>query len=415
MVLMSIAVVGVSVLLAGTPQGPPPGQQRPSQSTADAKAEAEQLARSGAYRDALRRFQAIAAANPDDAEARLWIARLHALTGNPGRAVDVYEALLATHPDHVDALLGLGDALTTLGRYREAGDALNRAEKLAPDNPVVLAAQGRLHGIMGRGTLATAYYDRALVLQPDNETIRRASLDLRARQAHRVEGTYYFEKWEDVPNTNAVLVEVNARLNDTFRGFVGLHQQRKFDLDETRAGGGVEWMPRGNMRARVSGMFGFDTDILPATDTAGEFEYYRRRVAWLGSVRYLGFDDLNNWVISPGVHVYPSDRFNFGIRYYRGQTSVAESPDADGDHAFSARAALRLEPRLWVSAGYASGWASLGIITVEQIGQDSIDTLSFGARFDPRPMTSVSATFENQWRDNGVDVATLFLSVIQRF
>ena len=63
------------------------------------------FSRSGSYRAALERFQALAAANPDDIEARIWIARLHALMGDDERAVSVYESIVATHPNHFDALV----------------------------------------------------------------------------------------------------------------------------------------------------------------------------------------------------------------------------------------------------------------------------------------------------------------------
>src|SRR3954468_7400418 len=115
-----------------------------AQPAADSRAQAEQLARSGAYRAALERFQAMAAANPDDIEARVWIGRLHASMGDDERAVAVYESVLTAQPQHVDALVGLGDALVRMGRLRQAADVLSRAEAQAPDNPALLAAQGRL-------------------------------------------------------------------------------------------------------------------------------------------------------------------------------------------------------------------------------------------------------------------------------
>src|SRR5688572_23180411 len=109
----------LTLAVAAAPQAP--AVQAPS----EPRAQAEQLARSGSYRAALERFQAIAAKNPDDLEARVWIARLHSLMGDDRRAVDVYESIIATHPKHVDALVGLGDALVRLGRLREAADTLN--------------------------------------------------------------------------------------------------------------------------------------------------------------------------------------------------------------------------------------------------------------------------------------------------
>ena len=51
----------------------------------DARAEAERLAKAGNHAEALKRFQEIAAANPADAAARIWIGRLHMEMGEPRR------------------------------------------------------------------------------------------------------------------------------------------------------------------------------------------------------------------------------------------------------------------------------------------------------------------------------------------
>src|SRR3954468_15808735 len=109
MTLIPAVLLGVALL--AQPQAP------------DQRAEAERLAKSGAYAQALKAFQALAAANPDDLEARLWIARLHVSMGQPGRAADVYQSIVAAQPQNVDALIGLGTSLTMAGRFREAGDA----------------------------------------------------------------------------------------------------------------------------------------------------------------------------------------------------------------------------------------------------------------------------------------------------
>ena len=143
MTLISAAILGVTLL--AFPQA------------ADQRAEAERLARSGGYEAALKQFQALAAANPDDIDARVWIARLHALMGRPEHAEAVYGSILAVQPQHVDALIGLGNALVTLGQLDDAADALNRAEALAADRPALLTAQGRLHQAGNHTTLALAF------------------------------------------------------------------------------------------------------------------------------------------------------------------------------------------------------------------------------------------------------------------
>src|SRR5262245_10092389 len=125
----------VLLTLALTTAPPSPAPQPPAPQPADARAQAEQLARSGPYRAALERFQALAAANPDDIEARIWIARLHVWMGDDERAVAVYQSILATQPLHFDALVGLGDAFVRMGRLHEAGELLARAESQGAEIP----------------------------------------------------------------------------------------------------------------------------------------------------------------------------------------------------------------------------------------------------------------------------------------
>ena len=144
-----IPIALLSAVLLGNPQAP------------DRRAEAERLARSGAHAAALKQFQQLAAENPDNVDARLWIARLHASLGHNERAVDVYRSLLSGQPQNVDVLVGLGAALTTLGDLGAAAYALDRAEAIAADRPEMLAAQGRMHRLAGHDNLALAYYQRA--------------------------------------------------------------------------------------------------------------------------------------------------------------------------------------------------------------------------------------------------------------
>ncbi len=130
-----------------------------------------------------------------------------------GRSTSI-NRFVAAQPQNVDALLGLGDALTTRP-VPERRDVLSRAEALAADRPAILAAQGRLHRAAGRTTLALAYFERALALEPGNTEVSRAGDALRAERAHRLEGTYDFERFStDDPDTHAGTIEVNARAGD---------------------------------------------------------------------------------------------------------------------------------------------------------------------------------------------------------
>src|SRR5687768_12515908 len=70
-------------------------------------ADAARLADDGNTAAALDAFRQIAAANPDDHAARLWIARLHERMEHPELARPVYESVLLEDPANLEARLGL--------------------------------------------------------------------------------------------------------------------------------------------------------------------------------------------------------------------------------------------------------------------------------------------------------------------
>jgi len=402
MTFIAAAIVGLALL--AVPQAP------------DQRAEAERLARSGAHEQALKAFQALAAINPDDIEARLWIARLHVQLGHPERASDVYQSIVAAQPQNVDALLGLGEALTSAARFREGAEALSRAEGLAPDRPAILVAQGRLHRAAGRSTLALAYFQRALALEPGNPEAQLALDALRAERAHRLDATYNFERFStDAADTHAGTVEVNARAGDAVRLFGGFQHLRKFERDEDRAGGGIEWVARRNVRLRAGAFFAGNTQILPDADTTVDLELYRARLVWLAGIRYLHFDTSTTFIWSPGLTLSLTDRFSVTARYYHSESDFDEFRTVTANDGYSLKATGRVGRRLWVNGGYARGFEGQALITSERATQFGADNLSAGVRFDATPFTSIGGTYEHQWREFDTRVATAMINFIQRF
>src|SRR5688500_13907702 len=100
--------------------------------------EATALAETGNHEAALDAFRRIAAANPRDHAARLWIARLHNQMGNPELAEPVYRSVMLEDPANFDAMLGIGVTLVALGRTDDGIEMLRRAEDQPPQNAVVL-------------------------------------------------------------------------------------------------------------------------------------------------------------------------------------------------------------------------------------------------------------------------------------
>lgn len=393
MICISTAILGL-VLLA-------PPQQVPDQ-----RAEAERLANSGSYEAALKQFQALAAANPDDIPARLWIARLHGRLGHPEHAVEVYRSILATQPDNLDALIGLGNSLVTLDQFREAGDALTRAEKLAGDRAEVLAAQGRLHAAANHTTLALAYYDRAITLDPSNNDIRTQADALRVRRAHRLELDYDFQHFDvvDVEDTHAGTVILNARLADSVRLVLEGQVDRLFGTDDQRAGGGLEFALSRNAHLNVGFLGGFDPVYLPESDFYTQFGYTHDKATWGLLFRRAAFeDDTDFWIAGPELTVRFSNAFDTFIAYYRGNTTSLGIEDIETDNVVI-RLSGAVTRNFRLGAGYTHGIDRLDWLTLDRVGFES-DTFALRGNFTLTPSVSLELGYDFQQRPADVNVS----------
>ncbi len=370
---------------------------------ADARAQAEQLARSGSNRAALERFQALAAANPDDVEVRVWIARLHGRLGEHGRAIAVYESVIASNPQHLEALIGLGSSYVAMGQLRDAADALTRAESLSPENAGVLAAQGRLHAAQGRTTLALAYYRRALTLDAAAPGVQQEYDDLRAERAHRVEVGYMLEHFDtDIPDPQAGFGTVNAAVSDTFRVSGTVQHQRKFSISETRGGGGIEWTPRYNFTLYGGALVGDDALILPGVDGYGGIAYRYGRATWSFDVRVADFDQLSVNVIGGGWRFALASQSAVWVKYYRFETDY-ESARSDVVQSWVIGGVGRVTPVWSLGAEYTRGPDQLEMLTIDRTGEFEANTLSVMTDFRLTPMLSLDGRYDYQARPEVLD------------
>jgi YaiO family outer membrane protein len=391
------------------------GQTTQTQPTGDARAQAEELAKSGAYRAALERFQAIAAANPDDIDARLWIARLYGSLGDNRRALDVYQSIVATSPQHLEALLGLGRTFIALGRLTEAADVLARAESLAAENVAVLAAQGRIHAAAGRTMLALAYYNRALTINPGDEVVRREYDELRASRAHRVELGYFLEHFNtDVPDPQAGSGTINARLSESVRLLGTVQHQRKFSRSETRGGGGIEWALRHNLRIHGGLFIGDDVEIFPEADGYGELDYTWGRATWSFNLRFADFQAADVNIGGGGLRIALPPQSSVWVRYYRFSTDY-EFASSDIVHSWVLGGAGQPRPEWVLGAEYTRGPDQLDMLTADRLGQFETNTYSAFTELFFSPMTSAVARYDYQDRPTDVRMHRLTIRLVHRF
>ena len=235
-------------------------------------AQAVEAANDGRDAEALAAFQRLANVNPDDLDARLWIARLHVRMGHRDLAEPVYRSVMLEDPNDLEAMLGVANALLERGEVDEAEKILNVAEELEPMNDEVLHTVGRSHMYSGRTVRAIEYFERAYGVSPTSQ--HRMSLEgARLSYLHRVELRGSSEQFDgSTPDTQFGDVAVNIRLNDRWRVFGRGQTQRKFGVSEQRGGGGAEWRWRQTTVLRGHALVMPDNTIMPEGDYMGELQ-----------------------------------------------------------------------------------------------------------------------------------------------
>ena len=404
-----IGVILLMGLFAGQPGGPAQQPNMPDRATAI------ELARGGQYVEALDAFRRLAAANPNDHETRLWIARLHGWMGHPDQAEPVYRSVLLENPNNLEAMLGLAEVLIARYAAREALDVLERAEPLAPDDAEVLALLGHAHREAGETTRALAYMERAVAIQP-SEDHRRLLEQTRMFHRHRIEATGLFEDFnESIADTLGTDLTANIRLNDRLRVFGRGQVQRKFGTREERGGLGLEWRWTAATTIVAHALVGPGNRVLPRSDGLLEIDHTRGTIEWTAWYRYIEFPIARVSVLSPGVTWWVNDRLNLGIRLHLAYTEFGGTSSIEESNSGLVNAGYRIYPRIWVNAGYARGVESFDTLSPDRLGEFPGHTISGGLRVDLPSLTSILGGYEFQWREHDAHMSRVTISLAHRF
>jgi Flp pilus assembly protein TadD len=395
------------------PQGP---------ATSAAFAEAIQAANDGRDAEALSAFQQLASANPNDHEARMWIARLHARMGHQDLAEPVYRSVLLEDPGNVDAMLGVAIALLARDEPAEAIEVLEVAEELDPTDDQVLAALGRAHRQTGGTARAIDYFERAVSIAPTEQ--HRLSLEgARRSYLHRIETRGSSETFDGAttPDSRSGDLSVNVRLNDTWRVFGRGQVQRKFAETEQRGGGGAEWRWKPTTTLRAHALIGPDNVVMPEGDYLGEVQYTYQDATWTASVRHFDFTGARTTVLSPAVAWVPAlpwipeGRLSVALRYALSWTETANTLTSVAGQSVHVRAAYQVYPRISVLGAYAAGVEDFENFSIDRIGDFRANTLSGGLRFDLPTLTALIANYERQWQARSPDMARVSVFFLQSF
>lgn len=415
---MLLSLMLMAALEAQTPPPPPvapaPAAQAPAM-VVPTHNDAATLASSGDLEASLHAFQQIAAANPDDRGARIWIANLHVQMRHLDRAEPVYRSVLLEDPADLQARLGVATTLIGREEYAEALEVLQIAEETNTQNPAVLSSIGAAHLGAGRLRRSIDYLERAVAIAPTQENrllLERA----RMRYVHRVEGTGLFEQFSgNVDDTRGVDVAVNVRVSDTVRVSGRGQRQDKFGVQDTRAGGGIEWMWKPSTLFVAQVLAGNDIRVLAQREVYAEIDYRRGKAQWSAGYRYLDFLGARATIIGPAVQYAVTDRWTLDLRLAAVITEFPALRPVESSPAALARASYRLRPRVSVLGGYARGIENFQAVSIDRVGDFRANTVSGGVQIDMPSLTSLQGRYERQWRPSDPNMGRFSISVVQGF
>jgi tetratricopeptide (TPR) repeat protein len=378
-------------------------------------AEAERMAQEGNSALALAAFRQLAARNPNDHAARMWIARLHARMDNPELAAPVYESVLLEDPFNLDARLGLADALLLLDDPDRALEVLEPVEQEEGQNPAVLTLVARSHDAGGRDRLSVDYYERAAVTDP-TVARRLRSEAARTGYGHRVETRGFSEQYSGrTPDARSGEIVLDYRLRDRWRVLGRGQVQRKLGVSEHRVGGGAAWEWKPGLTLRGHALLGPDNIVMPEGDYLGELAYAYHDATWTLDVRHFDFTGARTLVVSPAVTWLASDRWTINLRYAASQTVSSTFASSESGHTAHVRGEYRIRPRIGLHVGYAAGVDDFENFSIDRIGDFRANAVSGGARLDLPTLTSIVAGYQHQWRSGNVSVGRVTLSLQQAF
>jgi tetratricopeptide (TPR) repeat protein len=175
--------------------------------------EAAALLQRGEAARALALAEAVAAANPQDAEALHLMALSLSKMGDVERAAASFEAAAALHPRRDVILVNLGNHWRRAGRLSEAASAYERAATAAPGSAEALAALGSARAMLGERAAAVSAFEAALQIDPRNVTALNGLGNLAvARHRHEDAVGLFSKAIEAAPNSAAALVNRGASL-----------------------------------------------------------------------------------------------------------------------------------------------------------------------------------------------------------
>jgi YaiO family outer membrane protein len=292
---------------------------------------------------------------------------------------------------------------------------LDRAAKATPGNVDALTALGRTHLESGNTTLAVLYLEQAVAAGPTPENMF-ALEEARRAHGHSVRIGGLFERFDDgIDDTWGGDLTLNVRLKDRVRLVARGQMLDKFGVSDARGGLGLEWRWRPDAMFSLQANGGPDNLVLPRADGRVAVSYRRGAVAWTAAAQVMDFSTVTMTTVSPEMTWFAGDRTSIGLRYTLAFTSVDGSDSVTLGSSGALTGGHRVNRRTWVNLGYWFGIEDVDTPSIDRVGRFSAHTVGGGLGVDLRTLTTLSATYQYQWRSRDETLNRVLVTLRQSF
>lgn len=370
----------------------------------EALARAQEQVEAGDYDSALEIFRQLAAADPQDLEARIWIARLESWQGNYELAERLYREVLQIAPGNLEAELGLVDVLSWQGRYREAEERLEGLEAADPRNVTILLRQAKLARWQGRRKEARDGYQKVLEVDPGNPEAEEALEAIRLETRYRLATGYFLEEFDFVGNANGQFVEFLYHDLDRVWLLGRFTFQNKFDQNNTRytLGGTYRFFSRTWVRAQVSLAPSGDTVVANQDYTLEVTQGLRPPISVGAGYRFLDFQAADVHVVTALVNWDPRPDLHLFVRYTPARTTFTGGGGSVWNQNGWARLVWDVNRTFSPYLLFAVGSESFTGLSADELGRFAAQTWGAGVEVRVTKLQGFSVGYyrQNRTRDN---------------
>jgi hypothetical protein len=384
-----------------------------AQSPAVERARAEDVARTGHTAEAIDLFERIVKSNPDDIEARLWLARLFLRAGRTADAEAAFRAVTLSHPTDIDARIGLAMALTRRGAWEDALVILREVEPAAGENADAFGALARAYRRGGDDQNALEYFQRARTLSPNDPDLVMGYEAVARAYGHWIAVEGFGQTGGPDTTVTSGSIVANARVWRQLHLEAAGRAQQGPDYSDAIGGGGFTWRLARPTTVAFHALGGSSNIALARTDISVDVIHYAGPFEIGGSVRRLTFAGANVRAASPVFAWTPVDAWRVDGRYTYSRAAFDETGESVGDHSVMLRTTWQGWRRIAALGTYAYGIESFEDLTADRIGSLGATTVAGGVRIDLPSLTRITTTWQHQWRSNSTTIDRLTVSVIQ--